>query len=101
MSTPTPVQSFIGGLGLALPVHSLLLLNGSVLGISGFLHRAARGDRESLVSVAGLLGGGVVIALVEGTAQQAEVTHDLWRIVASGLLVGLGTKVCSVFLQST
>lgn len=97
MSTPTPLQSLIGGVGLALPVHSLLLLNSSVLGISGFLHGAIRGDRDAMVSVIGLLAGGMVIAMVEGAAQPAVVAPDLQRIILSGFLVGVGTKVCSGF----
>ncbi|KAF7973413.1 hypothetical protein HWV62_15215 [Athelia sp. TMB] len=95
MSSPTPVQSFLGGVALALPVHSLLLLNGSVLGISGFLHRAVRGDPEAFFSVAAFLAAGVVIGLVEGPV--APAAQSLQRIALSGLLVGVGTKVRRVF----
>ncbi|KAF7968090.1 hypothetical protein HWV62_32041 [Athelia sp. TMB] len=93
MSSPTPVQSFLGGVALALPVHSLLLLNGSVLGISGFLHRAVRGDPEAFFSVAAFLAAGVVIGLVEGPV--APAAQSLQRIALSGLLVGVGTKLGS------
>ncbi|KAG6832326.1 hypothetical protein H0H87_001967 [Tephrocybe sp. NHM501043] len=65
MSSPTPVQSFIGGIGLSLPVHALLVLNGNVFGISGFLHRAVLGGKEPACAVLGLvLGGASLIATV-------------------------------------
>ena len=95
MSSPTPVQSFLGGIALALPVHSLLLLNGSILGISGFVHRAVRGDPEAFFSVAAFLAAGFVIGLVEGPV--TPVAQSLQRIALSGLLVGVGTKVRRVF----
>jgi len=99
MSKPTPLQSFLGGVGLVAPVQFLLVLNGSVFGISGFLHDAIRGGKEALSSVAGFLLGGAIIGAVEGVAPQTVPT-GLFRIVYSGLLVGIGTKVCAYPLFS-
>ncbi|KAJ6547688.1 hypothetical protein B0H19DRAFT_1266591 [Mycena capillaripes] len=94
MSTSRPLQSFLGGLGLSLPVHALLLLNGNVFGISGFIHRAVRGGREAMASVAGLLLGGLFVALTEGTGPQPLPLPSL-HLILSGLLVGVGTKMAN------
>ncbi|KIL69912.1 hypothetical protein M378DRAFT_68569 [Amanita muscaria Koide BX008] len=91
MSSPTPVQSLIAGLCLALPVHFLKVLNGNVFGISGFLHRAVRGSKEALVAVSGLVVGGVIVGLTERTGQRPIV--DLRRTLVASLLVGFGTKL--------
>ncbi|TFK55093.1 hypothetical protein OE88DRAFT_1653737 [Heliocybe sulcata] len=88
----TPLQSLLGGLGLVPPVHGLLVLNGDVFGISGFLHRAARGAFEPALGVLGLVLGGVVVGALDGTGPTALRDTSLTRIVISGLLVGVGTK---------
>ncbi|KII88349.1 hypothetical protein PLICRDRAFT_124671 [Plicaturopsis crispa FD-325 SS-3] len=88
----TPVRSFVGGIGLALSVHSLLLLNGSVLGISGFLHRAVRGNKEAIASVAGLVLGG---AVATGGLGPPEALTAGPGLIISGLLVGLGTRLAN------
>lgn len=92
MSSPTPLQSFLGGLGLTLPVHALMLLNGNVFGISGFFHRAVRGGKEAIVAVAGLVLGGVFVGIIEGSGPE-PFTLGLSQVLLSGFLVGLGSKV--------
>ncbi|KAF9469165.1 hypothetical protein BDZ94DRAFT_1207145 [Collybia nuda] len=92
MSSPTPLQSFLGGLGLALPVHALMLLNGNVFGISGFLHRAVRGGKEAIVAVVGLVLGGVFVGFLEDNGPN-PLTLGLSRVLLSGFLVGLGSKL--------
>lgn len=94
MTTPSPLQSFVGGIGLALPVFALLRLNGCVFGISGFLHRAIHGSLESIASVAGLVFGGVLVGLIDGTGASSVVSNAR-HIAVAGLLVGIGTKVKS------
>ncbi|KAJ7774966.1 hypothetical protein B0H16DRAFT_1672569 [Mycena metata] len=93
MST-RPLQSFLGGLGLSLPVHALLLLNGNVFGISGFLHRALRGSKEATASVIGLLLGGMFVGLTEKAGPQPFPIPFL-SLLLSGLLVGVGTKMAN------
>jgi len=99
MSRPTPLQSFLGGVGLVAPVQFLLVLNGSVFGISGFLHNTVRGGKEALASVAGFLLGGAIIGAVEGVGPKTVPT-GFFQIVYSGLLVGIGTKVRAFLLLS-
>lgn len=92
MSSPTPIQSLIGGMGIPLATHELLVLNGNVFGISGFLHSAVRGSVEGLAGAAGLVLGGILIAKLEG-AGPATTPLSVSHMALSGFLVGLGTKV--------
>ncbi|KAG2157271.1 hypothetical protein DEU56DRAFT_12020 [Suillus clintonianus] len=96
-SHPKPLQALLGGIGIALSVHSLLVLNGSVLGVSGFIHRSFRGDKAAMASVVGLILGGVTIGIasnVDTPEPQTTVSSHL-RMVFSGLLVGIGTKLAN------
>lgn len=92
MSVPTPLQSFLGGIGLSLPVHALLIFNGSVFGISGFLHRTFRGDKEAATALAGLVLGGAAVGLLIGAAPE-DSGATIPQLIISGLLVGAGSKV--------
>jgi hypothetical protein len=75
-----------------MPVYTLLLLNGNVFGISGFLHRAVRGGKEAITAVAGLVSGGVLVGFIEGGGVNA-FTVSFPQVLLSGFLVGLGSKV--------
>ncbi|KAL1718237.1 hypothetical protein EV715DRAFT_201456, partial [Schizophyllum commune] len=90
----TPLQSFLGGIGLVLPAHALLVLNGKVFGISGFMHRCLRGDKEAAAGVAGLIAGGAVVGLID-RAGPSPITLPLSLVALSGGLVGLGTKLAN------
>lgn len=92
MAHPVPLQSFLGGLSIPIPVHALTLLNGNVFGISGFCHRAVKGNVEGMAGVAGLVLGGSLVALIEGKAP-AALSVPIAQVALSGFLVGLGTKV--------
>ncbi|KIY72050.1 hypothetical protein CYLTODRAFT_450182 [Cylindrobasidium torrendii FP15055 ss-10] len=92
MSIPTPLRAFLGGFGLSLPVHALTVLNGSVLGISGFVHRAATGNKEALVGFGGLVVGGCLVGLVEDVAVP---TIPMSHLLISGVLLGLGSKMAN------
>jgi hypothetical protein len=87
-----PPPSLLGGVGLALSAHSLLALNGRVFGISGFMHRAVKGVEEDILGIAGLVLGGLIVGQLEGVPPPIN-RQGLGRLVLSGLLVGIGTKV--------
>lgn len=89
---PTPLQSFLGGVGLALPVHALLSLNNKTFGISGFINGAARGNLEDTLSVLGVISGGFAVAVIEGIKPTIQDSAPL-SLMLSGLLVGVGAKV--------
>jgi hypothetical protein len=92
---PTPLQSFLGGVGLALPAQALLSFNHSMFGISGFIHRAVRGNLDDFTSLLGLISGGFAIAFIEGGSKPLVQNSPPLHLVLSGLLVGMGSKVCS------
>ncbi|KIJ69274.1 hypothetical protein HYDPIDRAFT_164873 [Hydnomerulius pinastri MD-312] len=98
-SHPKPVQAFLGGVGIALSVHSLLVFNGSVLGVSGFIHCSVQGNKEAATAVLGMILGGVASGFLGGPGTIAT-TIDYPKVILSGFLVGIGTKVISIALTS-
>ena len=89
------LPALLGGAGLSLAAHELLLLTGDIFGVSGFVHRSfnLKGNTDALAGVAGLVVGGVVVATLEGPNSISPLdTSPAW-ILLSGFLVGLGTKV--------
>ncbi|KAJ6502436.1 hypothetical protein C8R45DRAFT_976630 [Mycena sanguinolenta] len=93
-----PLNSFLGGFGLSLPVHSLLLLNGQVFGISGFLHRAVRGKIDAFASVCGLMFGGLLVGLIDNAPPLLvpfPSERALPYLLVSGVLVGVGTRLAN------
>ena len=94
MSNPVPLRAFVGGVGIALANHNLLLLNGSAFGVSGFIHNCYRGA-EPAFSVGGLILGGVAVGVLRSTVPPSILPNvdSLPIVAASGFLVGLGTKV--------
>lgn len=98
-SRPTPLQALLGGIGIALSVHSLLVLNGSVLGVSGFVHRSLRGDKAAMASVVGLVLGGLAVGIIGDDTPEPHTASSLLPMALSGLLVGIGTRVCLAFFS--
>lgn len=91
MAHPTPLQSLIGGFGIPIAAHELLLLNGNTFGISGFIHSATRGG-EGALGVVGLVLGGALVGKLESVGP-ASLPVTFPQVMVSGFLVGLGTKV--------
>ncbi|KAG2078150.1 DUF395-domain-containing protein [Suillus decipiens] len=93
---PKPLEGLLGGVSIALSVHSLLVLNGSVLGISGFVHRSLRGDKAAMASVVGLVLGGIAVGIIGNVdTPQPHTASSLLRMVFSGFLVGIGTRLAN------
>jgi len=94
----TPVASLVGGVLIGAAAALLWILNGRVAGISGIcgeLLGGARGEtRWRLAFVAGLVGGGALVRLVHPAALGAPHASTA-LLVASGLLVGFGTRLAN------
>lgn len=108
----TPVQGFLGGLGLALSSSLLLFGTGHVFGVSGFIHGSfdPRGPRlhgwtsaktVDVVAFTGLVLGGALIGSLE--AQHSEILppfvpitgRDFLKVGIAGFLTGIGSRVCT------
>ncbi|KAJ8598027.1 hypothetical protein M405DRAFT_802900 [Rhizopogon salebrosus TDB-379] len=95
-SHPKPLQALLGGIGIALSIHALLVLNGTVLGVSGFIHRSFRGDKAAIFSVAGLALGGITVGIASNVnPPEPGAASPFIQTLLSGLLVGIGTKLAN------
>jgi uncharacterized membrane protein YedE/YeeE len=97
MSHFTPLSALAGGALIGLGCALLLLLHGKVAGISGIcggLLRAGTGDLAWRVwFVAGMAVTAAVLARVAPTAFAVTVPRAPALLIASGLLVGFGTRL--------
>ena len=84
-----------GDVLLGLSAMWLLLSLGRIAGISGIAWGSLAGPERvwRALFLLGLLVGGLVTHDVIGQPVPAESTAALWLIAASGLLVGLGTRM--------
>ncbi len=93
----TPVSALIGGALIGASASMMLALNGRIAGISGVLGglvRPQRGDVEWRITfMAGLLAGGVLLALAYPRALVATSASPIALTVIAGLLVGFGTQL--------
>ena len=93
----TPVSALIGGALIGASASMMLALNGRIVGISGVLGglvRPQRGDVEWRITfMAGLLAGGVLLALAYPRALLATSASPIALTVIAGLLVGFGTQL--------
>jgi hypothetical protein len=99
MSHFTPLSSTVGGLILGLASSLLFLANGRICGISGILGglpSSPGGDRAwRLFFLAGLLSGGLLLALFDPSLLALASEQTVPVAVASGVLVGVGTRLGS------
>jgi len=89
--------SLFGGMLLGVSTLLLLLMNGRAAGISGIVGRLIAGHQlaANVAFVAGLLLGPVLYAAVYGGPPTVTIAASWPMIVASGLLVGVGTRMGS------
>lgn len=98
MENFTPVASTIGGMLIGLSAAMLLLFSGRIAGISGIvgglLTRPPRSEVVwRLLFLAGLVVGGVAMALLQPGLFAMEIDRSVWALAAAGLLVGFGTRL--------
>ncbi len=97
MTSFTPVASTLGGVLLGLAASSLFFFNGRILGITGIVgglpSAPARERVWRIVFLAGLLTGGVAVALVHPDALPSSTGSSIPVALVAGALVGLGTRL--------
>lgn len=88
------LPSLVGGLLLGLSSALLLLVNGRILGVSGIIGRLLGGSEiaPNTMFVAGLLAGPLIYAAAYGRLPEMTIVASTPLILASGLLVGVGTR---------
>lgn len=95
----TPLAALIGGVLIGLASAGLLLLNGRIAGISGICAGLLGGEEgEELwraFFVAGLLGGGALVAWKLPGALHSTLVRSAPALVAAGLLVGVGARLAN------
>ena len=98
MEVQTWITAAIGGGIIGLASALLLAFNGRIAGISGIaggLISPTRGEVSwRLMFLIGLVGGGLLMALLMPEAFTASPRSTFW-VVAAGLLVGFGTRLGS------
>lgn len=94
----TPWSAAAGGALIGAAAGALVLLNGRIAGISGILGallRPARGEVAwRLAFIAGLLAAPLLVRAF-ATLPAVRIDANLGVLAASGLLVGLGTRLGS------
>ncbi|MCW5748463.1 MAG: YeeE/YedE family protein [Alphaproteobacteria bacterium] len=97
MAAFDPVSALLGGALIGLASVMLMVLNGRIAGISGILGgilAPGTGDKLwRLAFVAGLVGAPLVFALFGRGLGEPEMPANWILIIASGLLVGFGTRL--------
>jgi uncharacterized membrane protein YedE/YeeE len=95
----TPVSALLGGLLIGAAATLMLWANGRIAGISGILGGvlfSASGDKLwRILFIGGLLGGGLIIVLVTGSAIDIQLQVSPLLTAVAGLLVGIGTRMGS------
>ncbi len=97
MTQFSPLTATLGGLLIGISSVMMLVLNGRVAGISGVLgglFRTATSDRAwRMWFVAGLLGGGLMLAWFFPAAFGTGSPSSTPALMVAGLLVGAGTRL--------
>jgi uncharacterized membrane protein YedE/YeeE len=99
MQSFTPIASLVGGLLIGLGAAVLLLFNGRLAGISGIVDGLVSPVKGEVAwrafFVAGLVGGGVVMALLRPGAIAMTLPRSTPALAIGGVLVGLGTRMAN------
>jgi hypothetical protein len=92
-----PVSALLGGCLIGIASALLMVLTGRIAGISGILGGAlsmATGDKAwRLAFLVGLVGAPLVMGLIGRPLVEPQMPASWFLIVASGLLVGFGTRL--------
>ena len=95
----TPMASLLGGVLIGLSVTILLLFNGRIAGLSStlasLLHPRQKETFIRMAFILGILLAPTVHHLLTAAPDTTVVTDNPYLLVASGLLIGLGTRYAS------
>jgi uncharacterized membrane protein YedE/YeeE len=91
------LPSLVGGMLLGLSAVLLLVVNGRIAGISGIVGRLLGGEQiaPNIAFVVGLLAGPILYATAYGRPPVVTIIASSPLVLASGLLVGVGTRMGS------
>lgn len=91
----TPYSSLAGGILIGLSASLLLITHGRIAGISGVLGGtlAGRDLGWRILFLVGLVGGGVLFALIRPQSFPTSHAYSTVGVIAAGLLVGFGTRL--------
>ncbi|HUH03278.1 MAG TPA: YeeE/YedE family protein [Kofleriaceae bacterium] len=99
MDTSAVVYALIGGGLIGVASGAFLMLNGRIAGISGVLGGVLQpkaGDTSWRIAfLAGLVAGGVGLALLYPAAYPASLDSSYAMLIAAGVCVGFGTRLGS------
>lgn len=90
------LPSLLGGLLLGLSAAILLVFNGRIVGVSSIVGRLLGGQiAPNIAFVVGLLAGPILYATAYGRPPVVMILASSPLVLASGLLVGVGTRMGS------
>jgi uncharacterized protein len=91
------LPSLAGGMILGLSTALLLVFNGRIAGVSGIVGRLLGGQQiaPNIAFVIGLLAGPLLYSIVYGHPPVVTMLASSPLVLASGLLVGFGTRMGS------
>ena len=96
---PDWISGLVGGLMIGLAASAFLLMNGRIMGASGILGglidlTGRANARERKFFLLGLVFSPVLLIQFTGV-QNTHLTSNIFVIISSGLLVGIGTRLAN------
>lgn len=96
MSNFTPLSALLGGALIGLAAVLMMGLLGRIAGIAGILGGALKPSRDDAwrwAFLAGLVAGPLLVWVATGARPPVVLETPLTLMIASGLLVGFGTRL--------
>ena len=96
---PDWISGLVGGLMIGVAASAFLLINGRIMGASGILGglidlTGRTNARERIIFLLGLVFSPVLLIQFTGV-QNTHLTSNIFVIISSGLLVGIGTRLAN------
>lgn len=94
----TPFSAFLGGILIGIAIIIFFVSNGRLAGISGIVNNTLTKSRNrsvNLLFLFGLILGPIIFMIFTQSKIPFTITTTIPIIISSGLLVGIGTKICN------